>query len=124
MTPGNIIKEAIRLGLDCIAITDHNTAGNVEVAMKLARENGLILIPGMELETREEVHLLCLFSNLEGLKQWEELVEKKLPSLTNDEDFFGYQLLTDDNDQYIAKEERLLATATRLSLAEAVEGVN
>ena len=34
MTPGNIIREALRVGLDCIAITDHNTAGNVRVAMQ------------------------------------------------------------------------------------------
>ena len=47
MTPGNIIKEALKLGLDCIAITDHNAAGNVEPALKIARNTDLIVIPGM-----------------------------------------------------------------------------
>ncbi len=123
MTPGNIIKEAIRLGLDCIAITDHNTAGNVEVAMKLARESGLEVIPGMEMETKEEVHLLCFFPVLESLMEWEKVVEAGLPRQKNNEEVLGFQILTDCNDQYVAKEERMLATATQLSFAEALDNV-
>lgn len=123
MTPANIIRAALQAGLDCIAITDHNTGGNVEVAMKIARGSGLQIIPAMEIETREEVHLLCLFPVLEALLEWDKLVAENLPDLKNDEEFFGYQLYTDDQDEYIAKEERLLAVASRLSFNEVVEGV-
>lgn len=123
MTPGNIIKAALRVGLDCIAITDHNTAGNVEVAIKMARGSGLQIIPGMEVETREEVHLLCFFPVLEALLEWDQVVQRNLPEIKNDEEFFGYQLYTDDSDEYIAKEERLLTIASKLSFNEVVEGV-
>lgn len=81
------------------------------------------IIPAMEIETREEVHLLCLFPVLEALLEWDKLVAENLPDLKNDEEFFGYQLYTDDQDEYIAKEERLLAVASRLSFNEVVEGV-
>lgn len=124
MTPGNIIKQALENELDIIAITDHNSAGNVEVTMKLAEDTRLCVIPGMEVESTEEVHLLCLFETIDNLLVWQEDVYNSLPDLKNDEDYFGYQLLTDIDDEYIAKEERLLATATRLTVKEIVERVN
>lgn len=124
MTPGNIVMAAVKKGLDCIAITDHNAAGNVQVAMELAKKHGLKVIPGMEVETKEEVHLLCLFSTLEGLLTWEKVVFDHLPELLNDEDTFGYQLIVDIHDEYAAKEERLLATATSLSCADVVAHVS
>lgn len=123
MTPGNIIQQALKLGLDYIAITDHNTAGNIQVAFKLAQERGINLIPAMEVETREEVHLLCYFPTLDALLEWEKIVVKNLPDLKNDEELFGYQLLTDGNDQYIGKEELLLAMGTKLFFSEVVEKV-
>ncbi len=124
MTPGNIIKHALEVGLDIIAITDHNTAGNVEVALKLAAETDLIIIPGMEVESEEEIHLLCFFDSIEQLKKWDKIVDEALPNLENDEGVFGYQLLTDESDEYVAKESKLLATATNLSVDEIVETVN
>jgi len=124
MTPGNIIKQALEVGLDVIAITDHNTAGNVEVALKLVSDTDLIIIPGMEVESIEEVHLLCFFDSLEQLKKWDKIVDQALPDMENDEEGFGYQLLTDESDEYIAKESKLLATATSLSVNEIVEIVN
>lgn len=121
MTPGNIIKQAVKAGLDYIAITDHNSAGNIPVARKLAERSGIKLIPAMEVETREEVHLLCYFPSLEPLQEMESIVAQNLPDLQNDEEYFGYQLLTNINDQYIAKEERLLAAASMLTFTEIVE---
>lgn len=124
MTPGNIIQQALKLGLDCIAITDHNTAGNVAVAMELGKQYGLTIIPGMEVETREEVHLLCFFPVLEKLLAWDRVVADNLPQKENAEEHIGYQLLTDLADQYAAKDHRLLATATYLSVDEVVTTVN
>lgn len=123
MTPGNIIKKAIEEGLDIIAITDHNSAVNVQVALKLAADTDLHIVPGMEVESQEEVHLLCLFDSLDKLKQWDQIVDKALPDMKNDEDHFGYQLLTDEKDEYVAKEEKLLASDTDLSVNEIIERV-
>ncbi|MFP4662281.1 MAG: PHP domain-containing protein [Halanaerobiales bacterium] len=123
MTPGNIIEKALKKGLDIIAITDHNSAGNVEVSLELARRTELIVIPGMEVASIEEIHLLCLFDELEQVLSWQERVYWSLPDRENDEEFFGYQLLTDINDEYIAKEKRLLAAATDMSVNDIVKEV-
>src|SRR5690554_6580311 len=107
MTPANIIKKAVEEKLDIIAIADHNAVGNVEVAIKLAAGTSVNVLPAMEVESSEEVHLLCFFDSLENLYQWNKIVAENLPNLKNDEESFGYQLLTDENDDYIAKEDRL-----------------
>ncbi len=121
MTPGNIIKKAREQGLDIIAITDHNSGQNVRVTLELARNTPLHVFPGMEVESAEEVHLLCLFDRLDDLLEWQEIVFAALPDQPNDEEYFGEQLITDLDDQYVAREERLLATATKLTVKKIVK---
>ncbi len=65
MIPPLIVDEAIRRGIQWIAITDHNATANISAVQKAADGSGLTVLPGMELQTREEVHVLCLFDRLE-----------------------------------------------------------
>ena len=123
MTPQNIIEQAIEVGLDMIAITDHNSAKNVVTAFELASDTDLTVIPGMEVETKEEVHLVCLFPDVEQVLKWQEVVERALPDIENNEEAFGPQLITDLNDEYIEKEPKLLLQATGLSVEEVVTKV-
>lgn len=118
MTPNNIVNMAQLNELDVIAITDHNTCENVEPIMQLARNSELIVIPGMEVETREEIHIVCLFSNLESAYKMQEIVYKNLPPIHNQSKIFGEQLLMNTNDDVIGKMDRLLVQATELSLNE------
>ena len=124
MTPANILKKANEKGLDIIAITDHNSAKNVEITMKMAEKYGINVVPGMEVESSEEIHLLCFFSNTEKLNNWQKIVYENLPNLKNDEEYFGYQLITDKNDNYKAKEKRMLATAVNLNINQIVSKVS
>ena len=64
MTPGNIVGMAAIKGLDVIAVTDHNSCKNCPAVLKLAQEYGVMAIPGMEINTSEEVHAVCLFPEL------------------------------------------------------------
>lgn len=123
MTPGNIIKKAEEIGLDIIAITDHNSAENISSAISLSKDSSVKIIPGMEVETAEEIHLLTFFPDLKSVKEWQRVVYANLPDLKNDEEYFGYQIITDEHDEYIAKEERLLATAVNLTISEVVKRV-
>jgi predicted metal-dependent phosphoesterase TrpH len=66
MTPNNIVNMAALKGLDFIAVTDHNSCGNCAAAIEAAKRTDILVIPGMELCTAEEIHLLCLFSSIEG----------------------------------------------------------
>ncbi|HHE71657.1 MAG TPA: PHP domain-containing protein, partial [Chloroflexi bacterium] len=61
MIPPLIVAEALRKGLDILAITDHNATANAPAVRQAAEGTPLTVLLGMELQTREEVDVLCLF---------------------------------------------------------------
>jgi PHP family Zn ribbon phosphoesterase len=93
MTPANIIACAQLSGLDIIAITDHNASDNVAAVMEAAKGTTLTVFPGMEIETREEIHLIVLFGGLEEMSQWEHTIREYRPRRLNDEQKFGPQYI-------------------------------
>lgn len=119
MTPGNIVAMAKLKGLDAIAVTDHQSCGNVNSAMVLARQFGITVVPGMELETNEEIHSICLFPDLNSAIIFDKIVKEHLPGIANREDIFGEQQLFDENDERTGKEALLLLTPCSLSFNEA-----
>jgi len=123
MIPPFIIEEAQKKGIEILAITDHNASANVPAVMRAAEGTGITVIPGLELETQEEVHILCLFDNLAQLNQFQTLVDQHLPPYLNNENFFGTQLVVDENGNFLRKDERLLAAASTLTLLEAKRAV-
>ncbi len=120
MTPNNIVNMAILKGLDVIAVTDHNTCGNALACMECAKDTNLLVLPGMEVETSEECHLICLFSNIEDAQKMEAAVKTHLPKIKNRPDIFGRQVYMDKDDNIIDEEEYLLVTATSLSVSRVV----
>ncbi|KKM10431.1 hypothetical protein SY88_13960 [Clostridiales bacterium PH28_bin88] len=123
MTPRALLAEAARQGLDLIAITDHNTAENVGAVLEAARDFPVRVLPGMEVQTREDVHLICLFQRLEQVLAWQEVIYRRLPARLNDERVFGAQLVADSHDRVVGRVERLLLTSADIGVNEAVEGV-
>lgn len=121
MTPGNIINMAILKGLDIISITDHNSCKNVEVAMDVAKELGILLIPGMELQTKEEIHLLCYFKKLEDALTFDKKIAASLPDRKNNASIFGEQILFDKESNPIGIEEKLLLSSANLTIEEAFD---
>lgn len=124
MIPPLIVQQALDLGIDVIAITDHNASANVAAVQKAAEGTPLVVLPGMELQTREEVHLLCLFETLEQLNAWQAEVDRRLPDLANRPEFFGEQFVVDETGDFLRREHRLLITSARISLSEAVARVH
>ncbi|MBP5385007.1 MAG: PHP domain-containing protein [Lachnospiraceae bacterium] len=115
MTPSNIVGMASVLGLDAIALTDHNTTKNCPAFLKMAEQFGLIAIPGMELTTAEEVHVLCYFGNLEDALSFDRYVEDKILPIPNNPQFFGNQILIDEEDEPCGTFDTLLISATSIS---------
>lgn len=118
MTPANIVMMAVLKGLDVIAITDHNSCRNCKVAMELGKEQGLIVIPGMELTTAEEVHVVCLFQAIEDAMAFDSYVYDKLIKIKNREEIFGNQLVVDCEEQVRYREEYLLINATTIGFSD------
>jgi len=116
MIPPLIVQEALERGIRLIAITDHNASANVSAVQKAALETGLIILPGMELQTREEVHVLCLFDTQAQILAFQEFVDTCLPDMENNPEFFGIQLVVDANGELVQEEKRLLLTSTNISI--------
>ena len=112
MTPANIAGMAAVKGLDVIAVTDHNSCRNCAPTMKMAEEYGVIALPGMELCTEEEVHVVCLFPDLYTAMDFDGYVYDKMLKIPNKEKIFGEQLLYNDIDDIIGKEPNLLCNTS------------
>ena len=118
MTPANICGMAHIKGLDAIAVTDHNTARNLPYVKEAADYYGLILLPGMEITTKEEVHLLGYFRDVETAVEVGNIFTSHLPPMKNKPDYFGNQLVMNTDDEVVDVEEHLLIGSTDLGLAE------
>ncbi|HUT17537.1 MAG TPA: PHP domain-containing protein [Anaerolineae bacterium] len=123
MLPPLIVERAMDIGLGLIAITDHNTVCNAGAVMRAARGLPLTVWPGMEVQTREEVHLLCLFEDLDHALDWQSQVYAALPPLPNQPEVFGAQLVVDHRGDWIRLIDRLLLVSTSLTAEEVVCGV-
>ena len=119
MTPNNLVNMAKLLGLDVIALTDHNTSRNCEAAIEVGREIGLLVIPGMELTTAEDIHAVCLFPDLEKALKWDEYVDAHRIKVKNRPEIFGRQVIMNSNDEETGEIEHLLLPATEIGIIDA-----
>jgi PHP family Zn ribbon phosphoesterase len=118
MIPPLIVQEALARGINLIAIVDHNACANVAAVQQAAAGTGLVVLPGMEAQTREEVHVLCLFDTLETALAWEAELRAALPVLENDAEHFGDQFVVDAAGDFVRRETQLLLTSAQLSIDE------
>ena len=120
MTPNNIVNMAMLKGLNLIAVTDHNTAGNLRAVLNAAEGTELCVIPGLELESSEEVHTLAYFDALENAEALGRAIYPYLPDTPNNPRFFGAQILMDGADNILSEEPKLLIQPLELSIDELV----
>jgi hypothetical protein len=119
MSPRNIVAEARRKELDILGICDHNSAENTEALIEAAERLGLCVLPGLEITSQEEVHVLALFSELEAALSMQERVYASLPG-ENSESVFGQQIIANAEDEVLGFSSKFLAGATTLSLEQVV----
>jgi len=123
MLPHCIVLEALERGIDAIALTDHNACDNVAVTLELGGRFGLWVIPGIEIETREEIHLLSYFPTLELLASFNRVVEEHLLPIPLERDIWGEEWVIDEEGNVREKKTNLLAVPLSLSLEEVVQEV-
>ena len=115
-TPPNIVASAIENGMQMIAVTDHNSAENVGAVVKCGKLHGLKVIPGMEVASREEAHMLCLLNTVESALELQKIIYAALPDAPNRPDYFGRQLVMDGEGTVTGECMRLLMGAADLSI--------
>ncbi|MCX7838868.1 MAG: PHP domain-containing protein [Anaerolineae bacterium] len=124
MIPPLIIERALEQHLDLIAITDHNASANVPAVIEAARDTGLKVWAGIEVQTREEVHVLCLFDTVRQVRALQADLELALPHLTNQPEKLGEQFIVDAHGDFVSREERLLLQSANITLEDLVRKVN
>lgn len=118
MTPNNIVNMAAIKGLDIISVTDHNACNHVRVINALAEMQNILFIPGMEVQTREEVHILCYFPTVEAIEAFDEKLKVYKSTMPNNRKVFGNQRILDDNDNEIGEITNALILSVDLSIEE------
>ena len=121
MTPNNIAGMAAIKGLNVLALTDHNTAKNCPAFFEACKRQGIIPIAGIELSTEEDIHLVCLFEELEDAMKFDAVLEEHLLPIDNRPEIFGEQLILNADDEPIGEVQKLLISPTDLPIDEAIK---
>ena len=119
MTPNSIAGMAALAGIQIMALTDHNSVKNCPAFFKACKRYGVVPVPGMELTTAEEIHVVCLFPTLEAALDFDNALQSRRMKIENNEKIFGAQLILDDEDNVIGRDPWYLPAATDISLSEA-----
>lgn len=123
MTPHNIINMAKLKGLDVISVTDHNSTLNLENFLEVASLLDILFIPGIEIETEEEIHVLLYFKHKDVsiIREFQGIIDKHLPFVKLREDIYGNQYIVDTQDNIIGSYEKLLLQPLTLNLKQVYE---
>ncbi|MBP3301194.1 MAG: PHP domain-containing protein [Clostridia bacterium] len=120
MTPANIAGMASLKGLTLLALTDHNSCRNCPAFFEACKAFGIVPVPGMELTTAEDIHLVVLFPTLEQAMEFDREIHGHILPIRNRPDIFGNQRIVDSDDNLLEEEDLLLINATDLDVDSAI----
>ncbi len=120
MFPRQIVAKALEVGLDIIAVSDHNTAENTSAVLSVAEETDLVVYPGIELASEEEVHILGIFEFLSDILPVQDIVYRNLPETRPKQKFLRDQVLVDETDEVTGFLPYCLMGATKLTVHEII----
>jgi hypothetical protein len=123
MSPRRVVEEARARGIDLIAVTDHNSAGNAAAVLRAAEGTGVSVLPGLEVCSSEEVHVLALFDGLPPALELQEAVYRGITA-ANEPEAFGLQVIANEHGEVEGFEQKLLIGATALSINEVVTRIH
>jgi PHP family Zn ribbon phosphoesterase len=123
MSPRAIVEKSIEKGLDIIAVCDHNAAENVGATMRKGAAHGLQVLPGMEINSREEAHILALFKTADQALNMQEIIYRKLKG-TNRPELFGDQVIANEFDEVEGFNDHLLIGAVDMELKEIIQAIH
>jgi len=123
MTPKNIVRESEKRGLNIIGICDHNSCENVINVKKSAKNMNLNIIGGIEITSKEEVHVLALFDNEDSLLSMQQIVYYNLVD-TYDEKIYNEQVIVNEDDEVLGFNKKLLLGATELTIESIVKYIH
>jgi PHP family Zn ribbon phosphoesterase len=124
MSPSAIVRRAQAVGLDAIALSDHNCGFNLPAFGEICEREGMPCLYGLEATSAEEAHILCLFDQLEAALEWGDRVYESLPNIPNQPDRFGDQPIVNAQEEILGFAEKFLISASVFSVSEMVKQVH
>ena len=120
MSPQGILNAAAGKEIDILGICDHNSTENSLAIIKAAKNMNITILPGMEVTSQEEVHVLALFDEIAHALKLQKCVYENLPG-ENDEETFGMQVIVNEKEEVLGFSERLLIGATTIPLDKVIQ---
>lgn len=118
MTPCNIVAYASLMGLGAISVTDHNSIKNIPAVMECGEAMGVIVVPGIEVQTSEDIHIIALFKTYYELQSF--FLKLNFPNIPNKSDIFGEQWIMNSDDNIVGMEENMLSVSSDMGIYELV----
>jgi 3',5'-nucleoside bisphosphate phosphatase len=123
MSPVNIIRDAVQKKLDIIAITDHNSTKHCRSAQYLGKKYGITVLAGAEVNSKEEIHCLAFFDNMDKTEEFQKYLDEQLMVIENKPSFFGEQYVVDESENILEEEPRLLIASLKAGIDDIADTV-
>lgn len=124
MSPARIIFEAKNKNLDIIGVTDHNSTLHARLMVELGQKYGITVIPGVEVNTSEEVHCLAFFENTDNTEMFQNYISEHLNHVDNQPDKFGMQLVVNEKEEILDEVRPLLIASINAGIDEVEKKVH
>lgn len=124
MSPVSIVQKAKEVGLNAIALSDHNCGFNLPAFAGICKREGMNCLYGMEVTSVEEAHILCLFDDLDAAMTLGERVYDSLPDIPNNPEKFGDQPIIDEHEEILGFAEKFLISASAYDISSLVTEVH
>jgi len=124
MSPMAIVERAKAVGLNAIALSDHNCGFNLPAFAAVCVQQGMDCLFGVEATSEEEAHVLCLFDHLDAAMEWGRMVYESLPPVPNHSGRFGDQPIIDENEKILGYAKKFLISASGYGVGSMVEQVH
>jgi PHP family Zn ribbon phosphoesterase len=113
MSPSAIAAELAKKGIGLAALTDHNSSLNCPAFKTACTRHGIVPLFGMEAQTAEEVHMLCLFADLDTALMFGDEIYAQLPAVKNIPEKMGDQVYVNEDDEIIGEIENFLVISAQ-----------
>ena len=115
LSPKALAALAAKRGVKVLALTDHNSSMNCPAFAKVCPPQGILPLYGMEATTQEEIHFLCLFTDIEASMEFNEYAYSILLPFPNDPEKTGDQVYVDEEDNILGEVEFYLINPLELT---------
>ena len=117
----DIVEQAVASGIECLAVTDHNSCGNVRAVTQAAKGKPLRVLPGLEVQTEEDIHVVTVFPDLDAAESFQNWLRKGFLDIFNDSEIFGEQLYVDEENNILGEEKILLVHGVQYSVNQVID---